>query len=126
MNTIVAINPGTQAVKGIEDYAAANMEVFRIDVLHQLNGWDNENTIQRCADRDTGDGRYAYQLTYTVPETTPCCVLVHMPGLPLARVRYQDGCNAWLFPRLYVNGDSWLWTYAVETAVDALTGVNNE
>jgi hypothetical protein len=40
---------------------------------------------------------------------------IDMPGIPLEQVRYmkEDGQNIWDFPRLYVDGDSWVWYYAV-------------
>ncbi len=39
-----------------------------------------------------------------------------MPGIPLSEVRYVKGLNAWLFPRLYVDGSSWLWEFAINMA----------
>jgi hypothetical protein len=30
--------------------------------------------------------------------------------------------NIWDFPRLYVNGSSWVWIYAVGSVADALHG----
>jgi len=45
-----------------------------------------------------------------------------MPGLPLDRVRYIGAPeqNAWRFPRLFVDGNSWLWEFALEIARGAL------
>jgi hypothetical protein len=43
-------------------------------------------------------------------------VPVDMPGLPLHQVALREGDNAWLFPRLYVDGNSWLWPYALNNA----------
>lgn len=39
---------------------------------------------------------------------------VDMPGTPLTEVRYIDGADPWRFPRLYVDGSSWLWEFAVD------------
>lgn len=43
---------------------------------------------------------------------------VDMPGLPLAEVR-SDTLDAML-PRLYVDGSSWWWGYALDFASEAL------
>ncbi len=42
---------------------------------------------------------------------------IEMPGLPLAEVRFtrEPGQNIWDYPRIFVDGDSWVWFYAVET-----------
>ena len=46
----------------------------------------------------------------------PASMRILPPGLALAGVRYLDqpGQNIWHFPRLYIDGDSWVWKYAVE------------
>lgn len=40
---------------------------------------------------------------------------VGMPGLPLNQVRYmkEPSQNIWDFPRLYIDGSSWIWYYAI-------------
>jgi hypothetical protein len=47
---------------------------------------------------------------------------VLMPGLLLSQVRYTgDGYqNIWDYPRLYVDGDSWVWKYAIEVILGQL------
>lgn len=42
---------------------------------------------------------------------------VEMPGLPLEQVRFvkAEGQNVLKFPRLYVDGGSWLWLYGIAT-----------
>lgn len=45
-----------------------------------------------------------------------------MPGWPLGQVRWQPDADAWQFPRLYVDGGSWLWGFAVGIARGALAG----
>lgn len=39
---------------------------------------------------------------------------VDMPSLSLEKIRYmgEKTQNIWDFPRLYVNGSSWVWKYA--------------
>ena len=46
--------------------------------------------------------------------------MVEMPGLPLEQVRYMghEGQNARDYPRLYVDGASWLWEFAVNIVSD--------
>lgn len=42
---------------------------------------------------------------------------VEMPGLPLEKVRYvrAEGQNIFEFPRLYVDGGSWIWNCGITT-----------
>lgn len=56
------------------------------------------------------NGRYPYVVKLGRKRAT-----VDMPGLALERVRFvnEPGQNAWHFPRLYVDGSSWLWEFAV-------------
>lgn len=60
--------------------------------------------------RAEDDGRFTYHLTHNgrVAE-------VEMPGLPLDRVRFMQAAdqNIWDFPRLYVDGSSWVWCFAL-------------
>lgn len=48
---------------------------------------------------------------------------IDMPGLPIDRVRYVggEGQDIWDFPRLYVDGSSWVWKFAVNRARDKLS-----
>jgi hypothetical protein len=106
----LVINPGTEPVEGTADQAATNMLVLLADLA--LDGM----TWVRTPAADRG-GRYAFRVQYAGREAE-----VRMPGLPLEAVRYQAGGNPWHFPRLYVNGSSWLWAYAVTILHARLTG----
>jgi hypothetical protein len=55
-------------------------------------------------------------------------VLIEMPGLPLDEVRYvdDDEQNIWDFPRLYVDGGSVVWCYAVKQASRMLSGEDED
>src|SRR5271155_5789946 len=68
-------------------------------------------------DAEDDDGRFAFILRLGKRKCE-----IQMPGLPLEQVRYtgMGGQNAWNFPRLYVDGDSWLWFLAVRNARRAL------
>ena len=41
---------------------------------------------------------------------------IDMPGLPMDEVHYMgaEGQNIWDFPRLYYDGSSWIWMYAID------------
>lgn len=65
-----------------------------------------EATISRDSDWDNGDYR-AYVVRLRGHE-----VVVDMPDLPLDRVRYAKSQSIIGFPRLYIEGSSWLWEYA--------------
>lgn len=83
--------------------------------------WDNayENIVAYIADceipmrivrseHEDDDGRYLFVLRNDEHDYQ---IEVEMPGLPLDRVRYVEGDkrNIFDFPRLYVEGSSWIW-----------------
>ncbi len=113
----IFINPGTGPVDGsMEEYANQNIAQLVQDV--GLEGV----TYRRDAPKDYGEGRFAYQLNREERD-----VEVQMPGLPLDKVRYlEEGQNAWDFPRLYVDGSSWLWEFAVDMIRDAYENPDEE
>lgn len=104
MTTLVAINPGTGDVANSElAHAVTNMDAFLADV--NLDG----ATFERLEKRDYGAGRYAFTVRYGEAK-----VEIQMPGIPLQQVRYMgyEGQRISVFPRLYVEGSSWVWRYA--------------
>ena len=104
----IIIDPGSGPVADAtyED-ALANMRVFCADAqLHSLT---------EVKHPDLNDGRFKFF----------ACNGAHwheidMPGLPLQAVRYMDPStqNIWDFPRLYVDGSSWVWKYAINACAD--------
>lgn len=104
----IIINPGTGPVPGAtEENATAAMAVFCDDLRAQgkpVAGFD----------RTSGDdeGRFAYDVILADGETHQ----IEMPGLPVDQVRYlgTDEQDIWDFPRLYVDGSSWVWCYALD------------
>ncbi len=110
--TQVIINPGTGPVAGATlDNAYKNMEALLRDAGIPDAKWC------RDVDAEEGGGRFSFLVTVPDPDdegsTTGCPV--DMPGIPLAEVRYlgEPGQNIWDFPRLYVDGSSWVWKFAV-------------
>lgn len=99
----VVVNPGSGPVEGAtEEHAQTNIRHFVADCG---DGW----RAVRCA-QDDHDGRYSF-----VVYRHNRCHQVDMPGLPLEQVRYtgSEGQSAWDYPRLYVDGGSWLWKFAL-------------
>lgn len=111
--TAVFINPGAGRIgAGTVTRARENIRAFVKDL-----GYDKPR-VEIIGDGDLeDDGRYAFGLKRGVRETT-----VSMPAYPLDKVRilHNDNQNPWHFPRLYVDGSSWLWCFAVDQARDAL------
>jgi hypothetical protein len=103
-------NPGTGPVDGTASNARRNIGAF----CRELALRSPHVRIER---RSGGgrEGRYDYVIRRGIRSTS-----VEMPGLPLDRVAIRPGGNAWHFPRLYIDGSSWLWPYALETARSAL------
>lgn len=109
---VAFINPGSGPVDGANrQEAVLSMVVFLADV--------GLPKVRIESKGKESDGRFEFTLHYKKRK----CV-VQMPGLPAEQVRYlgKEGQNIWHFPRLYVDGDSWVWTYAVSAARDSLTG----
>lgn len=102
---IIIINPGTGPVKdSTEENAIDNIGHFILD-----NKIENVKWI-RIPQYDYGEGRYAFLVW---KDNT--CHEIQMPGLSLEKVRYlgNEGQNIWDFPRLYVDGSSYVWEYAI-------------
>jgi hypothetical protein len=105
---VIIVNPGTGPIEGAtETHALANMTCFIADIIEKY-GCEYPSLHRRS--RLDGGGRYGYMLHFTDVDFE-----VEMPGLPLERVRYVVGGGKplWDFPRLYVDGSSWGWPYAV-------------
>lgn len=103
--SVIIMNPGTEAVpNATREHAIKNMSIFLADCEIE------DLSFVSISERDYGDGRYAF----LVWKNTRCHE-IQMPGLPLHKVRFmgEDDQNAWDFPRLYIDGSSWLWKYAL-------------
>jgi|SRR4051812_23443248 hypothetical protein len=101
-----------------EKQAWENVEVFIKDT--RLNGVE----FGRHPEAKDGDGgRFSYVLRLGDRSCE-----VAMPGIPTEKVRWldRDGQNIWHFPRLYVNGSSWAWKFAVSQVREALTGEDDD
>lgn len=118
------INPGTGPVaSATRENAEANMRVL----LEDAGATNAEVRFVKPGviyGTDKPDGRFEFVATLDGHECE-----VEMPGLPVERVRYlgrDHGQNIWDFPRLYVDGSSWVWSFAVGFVHDALHGVEEE
>jgi hypothetical protein len=110
----IFINPGSGPVADATiENASFNMGAFTGDLLRLDDS--AIPSVERRSEMDD-DGRYCFVLRFPDRE-----VEVEMPGLPLAQVRWLDepGQNIWDFPRLYVDGSSWVWKYALNAALSS-------
>lgn len=105
------VNPGTGDVedatlKDAKDSIEQFVSELKIDDI----------TIKHRSKRDER-GRYCFVLKHNGQK----CEIM-MPGIPIEQVKFSDPKtqNAWHYPRLYVDGGSWLWLYAVEIARETL------
>lgn len=104
----VIINPGSGPVsEGSRSQSKANIKAFIQDLGHP----DVKFRFHSIA----RDGRHTYYLYHENQK-----VEIQMPPLPLEKVRYmqEDGQNIWHFPRLYVDGSSWVWCFALNVCFD--------
>lgn len=98
----VVINPGSGPVqRGSRDVSKANIEKF----IEDLGVTGTYVFLRECP-----DGRHDYKV-FAKDESHE----VSMPAIPLENVRYvgSEGQNIWDFPRLYIDGSSWIWCYAL-------------
>lgn len=107
----VYLNPGSGEVEGaLEANAYTNIKQFVKDCDPSLK-WH----WRRNRKADYGEGRFAFMVFCNEFPTHK--VEIQMPGWELKRVRFMDGKtqDVWEFPRLYVDGSSWLWKFAILT-----------
>lgn len=111
---IVSMSPGTGRINipSTAEQAAENMRVLLEDSIQarpEVAGLE----FERYVEIDEGDGRFGFKVTLPGYETYIVTVL--MPGIALDKVRYmrEEGQDIWDFPRLYVNGSSWVWVFAL-------------
>jgi len=113
----IFINPGSGPVRGAtRENADANIARFALDLMatgraktvRMLDGINSSQVPER-------DGRWIYQIAAD-GETHE----IEMPGLPIEQVRFVDRPeqNIWDFPRLYVDGSSWVWMYALSSTMN--------
>lgn len=104
---MVIINPGTETTKDYGwDEAYKNILQFIEDSEVELYVYNSKHIPE-------DDGRYLFTLkSKLIPKYE---VEIEMPALPLNQVRFIDSekQNVWDYPRLYVDGSSWVWKYAI-------------
>ena len=101
---MVTINPGSGPVKGATlENAINNIVKYVADCgLYGI-------TVMRSPQEDRG-GRFGFLLCKNNMSHE-----ILMPGLTLARVRFmgEENQSPFNFPRIYVNGSSWLWCFGM-------------
>lgn len=102
----IFINPGAgPCTEGTFEHAERNIRQFIKDCQVKLHVTEYKT--------EPAGGRYLFVLE--ADDNPDVRFEVEIPGLPLEQVRYmgEKGQNIWDFPRLYVNGSSWVWKYAL-------------
>ena len=117
MNLI--INPGTGNVFGAElDHALANMKVWMAEIPNTKTASHTYNESRTKEEWDKypnmARGRFLFDVEVELHDGKKFSLEVEMPGLPLDKVRFIGAPeqNIWDFPRLYVDGSSWVWKYS--------------
>lgn len=103
----VTINPGSGPAEGDEESAMENMEQFVQDLRDRRVEVKNFGRIPE----DEQGGRFPYEIECANSRFFD----VDMPGVPLEQVRFLDAedQNIGDFPRIYVDGISWVWKFAL-------------
>ena len=112
--SVIVINPGSGPVSNAtRENAEANMAAFIADLKADGHAKAVDLLPQPLAPEDRG------RFTYVIVADTETHE-IEMPGLPLDQVRWMDreDQNIWDFPRLYVDGSSWVWFYALRTTMN--------
>jgi hypothetical protein len=110
---MLIINPGTGSIKdGKEELAINNIKQFIKDSNLK------DISFKRMPEEDE-DGYFTFLLQRTNNKKGRSHS-IDMPGLPLEKVRYLDSeeQNIFNFQRLYVDGSSWVWMYALLSQKD--------
>lgn len=106
--TDISINPGGGPVNGELSWGNAyeNIKQYIKDCEIPLHIVKSNHVPD--------DGRYLFVLRNDEYDFE---TEVEMPGLPLEKVRYvrAEGQNILEFPRLYVDGGSWIWNCSLIT-----------
>lgn len=113
----IIINPGSGPVEGATlENAAANMVQFIADSVEKSAV---PVTYSVAPSHGHDEGRFLFNVSNSEGRT----VEVEMPGIPLEQVRWMDepNQNIWDFPRLYVDGSSWVWKFALLSDTDFQT-----
>lgn len=108
----IVINPGSGPVPGATaEQAAVNIKQFVADLaVRGLNMVETHRDAENDYDREDGDGRFAFALTFDDGSVAQ----IQMPGIPVENVRWLGpDQDIWQFPRLYVNDSSWVWFFAL-------------
>jgi hypothetical protein len=110
---MMVVNPGTQAMSETSPkLAKAGIAQF-VEDLHPAK---IKIKVKRDKKSDN-DGWYGFTL-----KSKHAKISVLMPGLPLEYMRgtKKDTTASWAFQRLYVEGNSWYWNFALEIAQERL------
>lgn len=108
----ILVNPGTGPIEGASESEA----VLNMIAWCQDHSWkDICFKRQKSLDKN---GRYGFEVWRdSIPRGNDILHSTHevrMPGLPLSKVRFLGGNQSIRkFPRLYVDGASWVWCYSL-------------
>lgn len=103
------INPGTGPVAAATaENAQRNMCVFVDDVSRQFGGSVKFESLHHPDDGRDGRWQFAVEGERVGRHD------VWMPGCPIGIATGEDCPSIFDQPRLYVNGSSWLWGFAVD------------
>ncbi len=118
------INPGTESVPDpSEKLALAHAKKFLADLklknVTYRRAKELDSVGVESVGGEIGGGRFAFEFKKGQKKT-----VIEIPGAPEENVRYllPKEQNIWSFYRLYVDGDSWVWLYALDQAREALSG----
>jgi hypothetical protein len=115
--TYFFLNPGSGPIS-----RRVTMKQALVNMKHLIKDAEVPNaTFESDKNADEDDGRFDFVVRLGKKK-----VFVSIPGLPLKDVRFDpNNKNCLFYPRLYINGSSWYWKYAVSQVHFTLTGDEN-
>lgn len=107
----IFINPGTEAR---DEHKAENAVVVAQELAKIFKDEYPALELKRDTSKDDNDGWYGFKLV-----NGDTAIDVDIPGDDPEQVMKSE---PWVSRRLYVDGSSWLWDYAVGIVSDRLKG----
>jgi hypothetical protein len=109
---MMLVNPGTSSIR------EADKKLAKLGIAQFVTDLDLGALKVKRDKKGDCDGWFGFKV-----KSKRASISVLVPGIPMEQMRRMErDDSAWNFRRLYVEGSSWLWNYALERAKEELGG----